>query len=361
MGRLTEIDLSHFRSHRRTRLEITSPVVAIHGPNGAGKTNLLEAVSLLSPGRGMRRASAEEIIRKPEAVGWRIKAQLEASGTLHEVELRAEPGQSRSTRIDGKASPQVALGRLMQVIWLVPSMDRLWIEGAEGRRRFLDRAALSFFPDHAEASLTYDKAMRDRNRLLKEGVRDPHWYDALEAQMAKAGAVITAHRQKTVTLLMDGQTADSAFPTAQIALTHSDPTPSDEDDLQQALAASRPRDMAAGRSLIGPHRADLQAEYQEKGMAARLCSTGEQKALLLSLVLANARTHRMYGSEPTLLLDEVAAHLDHDRRAALYAEVERIGGQAFLTGTGSELFVGLTAAQNLCVTAEGGESRLEAG
>ena len=330
--------------------------MAIHGANGAGKTNLLEAVSLLSPGRGMRGAAAEEIIRKPEAIGWRIAAALPD----HEVELRAEPGASRTTAIDGKPAPQTALGRLLRVLWLVPSMDRLWLEGAEGRRRFLDRMTLSFAPDHAEGVLAYEKAMRDRNRLLRDGVRDAQWFGALEAQMALHGAGIHARRVAALDRLAMAQEAGGPFPVADLTLTSPEET-GDEAALRDAFAASRPRDMVAGRTLVGPHRADLLGVFAAKGMEARLCSTGEQKALLISLILANARALKGEdGAAPVLLLDEVAAHLDADRRAALYAELGALGGQAFLTGTGPELFAELGRnAHHLRVVEQDGESHAE--
>ena len=168
--------------------------VAIFGPNGAGKTNILEAISFLSPGRGLRRATPDEVARRPEALGWKLKAGLQSLHQSHEVETFAEPGASRSVIIDGKAAAQAALGRISRMLWLVPAMDRLWIEGAEGRRRFLDRMTLSFEPGHAEAVLTYEKAMRERNRLLRDEVRDAGWYGALEAQMAEAGGVILMNR-----------------------------------------------------------------------------------------------------------------------------------------------------------------------
>lgn len=357
-GRVTTLALSYFRSHLRTRLTFDARPVAIHGPNGAGKTNLLEAISLLSPGRGMRRAAAEEIIRRPEAIGWKIDAVL--SG--HEIELRAEPGQPRTTQIDGKHAPQIALARLARVLWLVPSMDRLWIEGAEVRRRFLDRMTLSFLPDHGESVLAYEKAMRDRNRLLKDGVRDTHWYDALEMQMARRGSVIHANRQDALIRLSVAQQADGPFPVADLELAQPDDMdPETEGALREALARSRPRDMAAGRTLVGPHRADLVATYAHKRMEARLCSTGEQKALLISLLLANARALKAeVGQAPILLLDEVAAHLDADRRRALYGELLALGGQSFLTGTGPELFEHLGRdARHLLVSDEDGSSRTE--
>ena len=187
-------------SHRLTRLELDGRPVVIHGLNGAGKTNILEAVSLLSPGRGLRRAAAEDFARQPEGIGWKVSALLDVDGTLHEIETGAEPGQSRQVNLDGKSVPQLALSRIARVVWLVPSMDRLWIEGAEGRRRFLDRIAMSFTPDHGSAVLTYEKAMRERNRLLKDMVRDAHWYQALERTMGEAGAeVMAARRYKCTT------------------------------------------------------------------------------------------------------------------------------------------------------------------
>ena len=359
MTRLRTLGLSHFRSHRRTVLDVANPVVALHGHNGAGKTNILEAISLLSPGRGMRRATPEELIRRPERIGWRVSAALDG----HEVELRAEPDTPRTTRIDGKAAPQIALARLLRVLWLVPSMDRLWIEGAEGRRRFLDRMTLSFHPEHAEGVLAYEKAMRDRNRLLRDGVRDWTWYEALERQMARAGEGIDRRRRAALDRLGRATDDDGPFPAADLALHGPDgeSEPWAAETLATALERSRPRDMLAGRSLVGPHRADLDAVYAAKGIAARLCSTGEQKALLISLVLANARALRDGGGMvPVLLLDEGAAHLDERRRAALYGALAELGGQAFLTGTGPELFDGLADVQILHVADADGESRVEA-
>ncbi len=338
---LSHLSLSHFRSHRTLDLALDGRPVAIFGPNGAGKTNILEAISLLSPGRGMRRAAMEDIARRPEALGWKLQAELSGGEMPHQVVLRSEAGSSRSVVIDEKPAPQVALGRLVRILWLVPSMDRLWTEGAEGRRRFLDRITLSFEPAHGEATLAYEKAMRERNRLLKDQVRDPGWYAALEVQMARQGAVIRANRAAAVAALKEAQAgAATRFPVAD--LTIGDPGSGDEpaeETLREALAAGRGRDLAAGRTLTGPHRADLSAVYAEKAMEARHCSTGEQKALLISLILANARAlaQRM-GRPPVLLLDEVAAHLDEARRGALYDEICALGAQAFMTGTEPGLF-----------------------
>lgn len=333
--------LTHFRSHRVTRLAFDGRPVAITGPNGAGKTNILEAVSLLSPGRGLRRAAAEDLARKPEALGWKIAATVQGLSAAHDLETWAEPGEARQVRIDGKAATQASLGRILRVLWLVPAMDRLWIEAAEGRRRFLDRMTLSFFPEHAEHSLIYEKAMRDRNRLIKDQVTDAHWYAALESQMAEAGQAITQHRRATIARIAAAADPASAFPSAELTLTG--PEGADEPaDLALALVESRRRDIAAGRTLVGPHRADLQARYAAKDVPADLCSTGEQKALLISLILANARALAQdLGRSPILLLDEVAAHLDEHRRAALYDEICALQAQALMTGTEPELFTAL--------------------
>jgi len=360
---LTELTLSHFRSHRRAVLALDGRPVALWGPNGAGKTNVLEAVSLLSPGRGLRRAGAEELARRPEAIGWKVSAVLRAGAAVHELETVAEDGQPRAVRIDGKAAPQAALARICRVVWLVPSMDRLWIEAAEGRRRFLDRLVLSFAPHHAEAVLAYEKAMRERNRLLKDMVRDAGWYGALEAQMAEQGALIQSARAAALERIAAAQAAGgTAFPVADLALTGPEDAgdPQGAEALAEAFARGRSRDMAAGRTLIGPHRADLAATYAAKGVPAAQCSTGEQKALLISLILANARAlAEDVGAPPILLLDEVAAHLDAARRAALYDEICALGAQAFLTGTGIELFDTLgPRAQGFEVTETGGLSAL---
>jgi len=318
----------------------------LFGANGAGKTNVLEAVSLLSPGRGLRRGRIEDMARTPENIGWKISAELHSLGHSHEIETRLETGGARQVRIDGKAAPQVALGRLARMVWLVPSMDRLWLEGADGRRRFLDRLTMSFEPSHADVVLAYEKAMRERNRLLKDQVRDDSWYHALEAKMAQSGAQIHANRQEALMLLAGAQeAAQTAFPKADLALLNPEgsiDTPKDEDALAQAFAISRTRDMAAGRTLIGPHRADMQAIYSAKRIPARDCSTGEQKALLISLILANARALAdAFGAPPIILLDEVAAHLDATRRAALYDEICGLKAQAWMTGTEASLFTAL--------------------
>jgi len=334
---LTLLRLMQFRSHVLLDAGFDGRPVVLTGDNGAGKTNLLEAISLLSPGRGLRRAAPEELIGQPAGLGWRIEARLTRHATPHEVLTEARPGALRSVRIDGKATAQSALGRLVPMLWLTPAMDRLWIEGAEGRRRFLDRLVLGFSPDHAEAALTYDKAMRERNRLLREGVSDAGWYGVLESRMAESGAMLTANRRAALTRLARAADPSSPFPQADLRLADDSP-----DDLATALAEGRRRDMAAGRSLTGPHRADLTALWAARGIPAAQCSTGEQKALLLAVVLAHASALREdSGLAPILLLDEVAAHLDAARREALYDALCALGAQAFLTGTEASLFAPL--------------------
>ncbi|MFG6081291.1 DNA replication/repair protein RecF [Paracoccus litorisediminis] len=332
---LTRLHLTQFRSWARLEIEPDQRPVAIHGPNGAGKTNILEAISMLSPGRGMRGAAPSDQARRGPDVGWQIRAQIDD----RQVATRALPAQPREVMIDDKPATQVALGSLMRVIWLTPAMDRIWTDAPEARRRFLDRITLSFTPGHAEDALGYDKAMRERNRLLKDEVRDAGWYRALEAQMADMGAALTRNRLDAIARIMAAQDgAETAFPAAILTLlpgegAADDPDP---DSIAARLAEGRPRDMAAGRTLSGPHRADLGAHWGPQAMPAALSSTGEQKALLLSLILANARA--LAEESPVLLLDEVAAHLDAQRRAALHDEICALNAQCFLTGTGPELF-----------------------
>ncbi|MCQ0969215.1 DNA replication/repair protein RecF (plasmid) [Paracoccus sp. TK19116] len=354
---LSQLSLAQFRSWRRLDLTLDERPVAIFGPNGSGKTNILEAVSMLAPGRGLRGAQAAEQARQDAGAGWRIRAQIGD----RPVETAALPGETRSVTIDDKTAPQTALGRLTRVIWLVPAMDRLWTDSPEARRRFLDRVTLSLHPDHAEASLAYEKAMRERNRLLRDQVGDLGWYRAVEARMAESGAIITRNRLAALAAITKAQRARATvFPAAHLELL---PGEGHADDphastIAARLADMRARDLAAGRSLSGPHRADLGAIWGPGDMPAALASTGEQKALLLSMILANARA--LAAERPLLLLDEVAAHLDADRRALLYDEIVAMRAQAFMTGTGAELFkAAADRARMLSVAREDGVSRLE--
>ncbi|MBC9246216.1 DNA replication/repair protein RecF [Paracoccus sp. 11-3] len=352
---LTNLSLAQFRSWPKLDLALDPRPVAIHGPNGSGKTNILEALSMLAPGRGLRGAPAPDQARQGRDAGWRLRALV----ADRPVEITAPPGQSRNVLLDDKPVPQTALARLLRVVWLVPAMDRLWSDSPETRRRFLDRVTLSLFPDHADLALTYDKAMRERNRLLKDQITDPGWYRALEAQMADSGAALTRNRMAAVQTIMTAQDGGD-FPAATLTLLPGEgfADDADADSIASRLSQMRPRDLAAGRSLSGPHRADLGAVWGPQAMPAALSSTGEQKALLLSLILANARA---LSDQPViLLLDEVAAHLDADRRAALYDRILALPAQSFLTGTGPELFADFgDRARQLAITKTDGASAAE--
>ncbi|MCY3983142.1 MAG: DNA replication/repair protein RecF [Roseovarius sp.] len=360
---VSRLALSHFRSHRSLQISLDSRPVAIHGRNGAGKTNILEALSLLSPGRGFRRAKVRDMANNDAGAGWKVHAAIRSGGQMHETEFASDDGQARQLKINGKTAPQGDLAEIARVLWLIPAMDRLWMEGAEGRRRYLDRMALGLVPAHASVSIAYEKAMRDRNRLLRERVSDGRWYGALERVMAKAGVAIHSNRLTTLkTLNLVQSVADTAFPSAKLELAMpAGSMPVLEEDFLAMLESGRGRDLAAGRSLLGPHRADLRAFYTAKGMPAAHCSTGEQKALLISLILANARAiAENFGSPPILLLDEVSAHLDSHRRTALQSEIDRLGAQAWMTGTSMELFDFMgDSAQHIAVTERDGISAIE--
>jgi DNA replication and repair protein RecF len=343
-----QLRLSNFRSYATGTLKLSGAPVVLAGPNGAGKTNILDAISLLSPGRGLRGAKLSEHVRKgpvaPDAALWAVAATVARGGTEYEIgtglTLGPNGGEKRHVRLNGvEAKGSADLGDIVQMIWLTPAMDRLFIESAGGRRRFLDRLVLGFEPGHARVSTRYETAMRERARLLKYGPRDPAWLDGLENEMAQAGIEIARARADTVERLDRtlGERA-GAFPAASLALTGE--TFDDVETLREALAVSRLRDAEAGRTLRGPHLTDLQARHTAKRADARDCSTGEQKALLISIMLADARelARARDGLAPLLLLDEVAAHLDANRRAALFEEIQALSAQAWMTGTDLSLF-----------------------
>lgn len=337
---LTRLVLTDFRNHQDAVLTPGKGFIVLTGENGAGKTNVLEAVSLLAPGRGLRRAPLSEMARQGGKGGFGVAASLGpaeiGTGT------QSDAPERRLVRVNGAAAAATALAEWLTVLWLTPAMDRLFVEGPGERRRFLDRLTLALAPGHAHHSARYEAAMRQRNRILADanangGAPDPGWLSALEARMAEHGAAIAASRQLTVAALGErlAAQAETVFARAGLSLEGWE---GDQDQLQRELADGRRRDAAAGRTLAGPHRADLIVTHLGKGQAAHLCSTGEQKALLLGLVLGHAElVAERTGRAPILLLDEVAAHLDPGRRAALFDRLAG-GGQVWMTGTEPELF-----------------------
>ena len=323
----------------------------LFGANGAGKTNLLEAISLLSPGRGLRRAKGDSIARRvgdKSAPAWGITAQLGGIELPVKLAVGQVPEQPRrkTVRIDDKTASGTALAEHMTMMWLTPAQDRLFVGPSSERRKFLDRFTLVHTPSHGFSSLRYEKLRAERNRLLSEGINDPSWYDAIETDMAAHGAKIATARAQTVNHLI-GELSDqapSAFPRAGLALEGAAENHAQngwtQDEITEFIAQSlqeaRGLDMRAGRTLNGVHKSDFLVTHLEKNMPASACSTGEQKALLISLILAHARAQA--ARAPILLLDEVAAHLDHHRRAALMAHLTELGTQLFMTGTDENLF-----------------------
>lgn len=343
------LKLSDFRGYAEARIEVDRRSVVLTGSNGAGKTNILEALSMLAPGRGLRRARLSDLDRQGGGT-WAIAARLQR-GADEPVEVGTgrdpEGGDKRVVRIDAKpVRGQTQLAGIGAIQWLTPQMDGLFLDGAGNRRRFLDRLVTGADPDHAGRLAAYDHAQRERLRLLREGRADPTWLDALEDTMARHGVAVAAARRERVHAL-DGATVGSGvFPQAALRLAGSveawlDEIPAleAEDRLKARLAQNRRLDGESGMTAEGPHRSDLEVTHVARGQAARLCSTGEQKALLLSIQLANARLVKGHsGAAPLLLLDEVAAHLDEARRTALFEEIQALGAQAWLTGTDAQLF-----------------------
>ena len=347
---LRRLTLRDFRSYTDATLELDGRPVALSGLNGAGKTNLLEAVSYLAPGKGLRGATVAELGRRMpgEAAGraWSVSTIVgEGAQARLGTGVESAGAARRIVRLDGETVPPGRLTDVVRLVWLTPAQDRLFLEGGSERRRFLDRLAFAAEPAHAATANAYDRALRERIRLLTDGPADPVWLDALEARLGEEGVYLAHVRARTLDALqaeIDGR-ADRPFPQALLDLSGdwSRPDPStDAPRLAETLARARPRDAAAGRSLTGPHRTDLLVRHREKDRPAAECSTGEQKALILNLVLAQAaRLSRAESSpNPILLLDEVAAHLDARRRAALFEEITALGLQAFLTGTDRALF-----------------------
>ena len=364
---LERLVLTNFRNHAATTLDVGPQPVVLTGANGSGKTNILEAVSLLSPGQGLRRAPFSDLARAmgAGALGdgsWTLSARVHTAhgvidiGTGQTASPETTERSGRIVRINGETSSSGALADYVEMVWLTPASDGLFTGAGSDRRRFLDRLILCFDPAHAKLSSRFERAMQQRNRLLSDGAREAARFEGLEVVMAESGTAIAAARNEAIAALKvvieerRARDPNSPFPWSQIALAgtlenalEQSTAVETEDGFRDTLARGRERDRAAGRTLDGPHRTDLIVGHGPKSMPAKLCSTGEQKALLMGLVLAHAEmiAARQDGLSPILLLDEVTAHLDEARRVALFAEILRIGSQAWMTGTDIQAFAAL--------------------
>jgi DNA replication and repair protein RecF len=353
---IRRLTLTDFRNYAGLRLSTGANLIALTGANGAGKTNILEAVSLLAPGRGLRGTPFDELPRQGGPASWAIAAEMETPagpvsiGTGWSGQSEAGDGGGRLVVIDGEVQKgSGALGHYMRVLWLTPAQDRLFAGPASERRRFLDRLVAAFDPEHGARIIVFEKVMRERNLLLEEQRPDPAWLSSLEAHMAEAAVAISAARlvglEALQTHISEGREA-SSFPWADVSvegeiesLVAAKPAVQVEDEYRKILRDSRGLDRAAGRTLRGPHRSDLDVAHGAKRMPAGQCSTGEQKALLIGLVLAQARAVKaLAGVPPILLLDEMAAHLDRARRASLLEALAALGAQSWMTGTDAQLF-----------------------
>ena len=344
MTTLARLALTDFRNYAAALVEPGPGFVLLSGDNGAGKTNVLEAVSLLTPGRGLRGAALSEVARSDGPGNFAVSAKLEGDVELGTGTLATAPDR-RQVRINGAPASVNALAEWLSVLWLTPAMDRLFTDSAGARRRFLDRLVLALEPGHAHHAARYEAAMRARNKLLAEDHWDEEWLGALEAQMGEHGHAVSTARLRTAIQLTEAvwARADDDFPKSRLLLSNL------TNDLQTRLAASRRTDASARRSTHGPNNEDLQVVYAEKGRDAAQSSTGEQKALLLGLILAHADlVADRRGAAPILLLDEVAAHLDPGRRAALFARLEG-RGQVWMTATEPALFEGIASATHYAV------------
>ncbi len=356
-ARIRRLTLTNFRSYRAAQIEIAAAPVVLVGPNGAGKTNLIEAISFLAPGRGLRRATLDEVAFQEGDGSWAVAADVDGAlglaslGTGIEAPATADTALTRKYRIDREPAASVAaFSDHLRVIWLVPAMDGMFGGPASERRRFLDRLALAVDAEHSGRVAALERSLRSRNRLLEEPRPDPHWLDAVEHETAEIAVAVAAQRAETVARLQQALRARddpaSVFPSGEIALkgwieelVRQRPAIEVEDRYRAVLKDNRARDAAAGRTLDGPHLTDLAVTHARKGIPAADASTGEQKALLIGLVLAHANLlAEMSGFAPMLLLDEVVAHLDPARRAALYGELEALGAQVWMTGADPAAF-----------------------
>jgi DNA replication and repair protein RecF len=365
--------LTNFRNYRAATLEAGILPIVLCGPNGAGKTNLIEAISFLTPGRGLRRATLEEVACNEGDGSWAVSAEVEGAlglatlGTGIERQTEDDATAQRKYRIDREpVGTAAAFADHIRIIWMVPAMDPLFTGAPSERRRFLDRLGTAIDGEHASRVNAFERALRSRNRLLEDPRPDAHWLDAVEHETAELAVAVAGLRAETVSRLgaVLSARAHSAFPPAEIALDGwmeselaSEPALDVEEHYRQRLRQSRARDAAAGRTLDGPHLTDLAVVYARKGTAAADASTGEQKALLIGLVLAHARLIReMIGTAPVLLLDEVVAHLDPSRRMALYGELGELGAQVWMTGADPALFAEIKGNANF-VEVEAGHLR----
>lgn len=360
-SRIRRLSLTHFRNYRATSLQTRGEMVVLVGPNGAGKTNCIEAVSFLSPGRGLRRATLDDVADNQGDGSWAVSVEVEGAlglatlGTGIEPPVGENASSSRRCRVDREpVGSAAAFGDHLRMVWLTPSMDGLFAGAASERRRFFDRLVLSIDSEHSARVSALDRALRSRNRLLEVRNFDDHWCDAIERETAELAVAVAASRGQTLARLaamLRGRGAQSAFPSAEIALDGwmenaliNEPATAVEDRYREILRQGRARDAAAGRTLDGPHLTDLQVIYAPKNMPARDASTGEQKALLIGLVLAHANlVAEMTGIIPLLLLDEVVAHLDPNRRKALFAELLTLGSQVWMTGADPAAFADIGA------------------
>lgn len=332
--------------------DIHAGLIVLTGPNGAGKTNILEAVSLLTPGRGIRAAANEDIQSKNAPDGWAIAASVETGGAVAQLGTGIGDAGKRVVRINGvSGKPQMALADYLSCIWLTPQMDRIFLDSSGGRRRFLDKLVFAFDSGHAGRVTRYENAMASRSKLLREGKSDPVWLKSLEAQMAETGVAIAAARLDFIARLQRAcdiahEQEATFFPKAALSLSGTVeellskvPAIEVEEMFFYQLSQSRSRDSETGGAATGPHKGDFLVRYRAKDMPADQCSTGEQKALLIGIILAHARLIRAErAAPPVLLLDEVAAHLDESRRGALFDLLADLGGQVWMTGTDQSLF-----------------------
>ena len=365
ISRIRRLALTQFRNYRAAVLETRGEVVVLVGPNGAGKTNAIEAISFLSPGRGLRRATLDDVADNQGDGSWAVSAEVEGAlglatlGTGIDAPGSDAPATSRRCRIDREpVNSATAFGDHLRMVWLTPAMDGLFLGAASERRRFFDRLVLAIDSEHTSRVSALDRSLRSRNRLLEVRNYDDHWCDAIERETAELAVAVAATRGQTATKLaamLRTRGEASAFPSAQIMLDGwmenallSEPATSVEDRYREILRDSRARDAAAGRTLDGPHLTDLQVIFAPKNMPARDASTGEQKALLIGLVLAHATlVAEMTGITPLLLLDEVVAHLDPERRTALFDELAKLGAQVWMTGADPAAFSGVVGSSEI--------------